>query len=101
MGGRGDQANITVLLPVCPLIITDSQQARIFPLGSGVWLHGNVVITGNLDQSLFQLPDHGQVTRHLVFGGEGVNTGKFRPETGSISAAALSFMVHEPSGIMP
>lgn len=86
---------------VTALVITpDGQQPGIFALCTGVGLHTQRIVAGQLYQPLRKLPDHVQISRRLICRAERVQLGSSGQVIGIISAAAFSFMVQDPSGII-
>merc|ERR1712054_661659 len=49
VGRAWDQAHITMPFTTAFVVALDSQQPGVFTLGTGVWLHGKRIITGNAD----------------------------------------------------
>ena len=88
--------------PLARWYAADGQQAGQLALRAGVGLQGDLVVAGDLGEPLLQLADEREVALRLLGrarrGAAAPNSGQV---TGSISVVALSFMVQEPSGIMP
>ncbi len=82
------------------VIMANRQQTSIFTLRAGVRLHADGVIAGQFHQPVGKLGDHLLIPFRLLDRAERVQLGEFRPVIGIISAAAFSFMVQEPSGII-
>ncbi len=101
MGGGGDEADVAVPLAAVDVPGANDQQAGIFALGAGIGLKRDAGEAGDLGQPLLQLLEQGLVAARLPQAGANgcrrLNSGQV---IGSISAAAFSFIVHEPSGIM-
>lgn len=96
-----DQADLALGVAVRVVVGAHGQQAGQLALGAGVRLDRDGVVAGDLDQLLLQLADQGQVALGLLDRGEGCSWPNSGQVTASISVVALSFMVQEPSGIMP
>ena len=64
------------------------------------WIETRVV-AGHLGEPALELVDQLGVARGVLGRRERVQVGEARQQIGSISAVALSFIVQEPSGIMP
>ena len=101
MGRSRNEADVPVRFPALRVEAADGEQARIFALRTCIGLQGNAGEPGDLGQPLLQLPEKRLVSLRLLDRRERM---KFRlnsgQETGNISAAALSFIVQEPSGII-
>ena len=95
-----DQADVAIGLAAAGMVVTDGQQPGVLALRSGVGLQRDCVVAGDTGEPILQVGDQlaqaGRVLRRRERGR--------RPNSGqvidSISAAALSFMVQEPNGIM-
>ena len=89
-------------LAVGPVVRPDRQQPGQLALRAGVGLHADRVVAGDLGQPALQLADQlgvpGGLRRPARTGACWRTPGQV---IGSISVVALSFIVHEPSGIMP
>jgi hypothetical protein len=82
------------------VIGADGEQPGVLALRSGVGLERDRGQAGDFREPFFQLGEKGLVTARLVGRREGMNPADRGHETGNISAVALSFIVHEPSGII-
>ncbi len=96
-----DQADLAMRLAARAVIGADREQARVLALRARVRLQADRVVAGALDQHLLELLDQllvaGRTARPARYGWICANSGQV---TGIISAVALSFIVHEPSGII-
>ena len=90
------------IVTVGPVVRPDGEQAGELALGTGVGLHAHRVVPGHLGQPALELRRPAPCTRPSASAGANgcmlANSGQV---TGSISVVALSFIVHDPSGIMP
>ena len=99
---RRDQADVALLLAVGVVVAADREQPGQLALRSGVRLDRDLRVAGDLGQPALQLLD--QLRRSpsaSSTGANGCRSAKPGRLIGSISAVALSFIVHEPSGIIP
>ena len=79
----------------------DREQAGELALRAGVGLERHGVVAGDLAQPRRQVVDEGADALGLLAGANGWRLANSGQVTASISVVALSFIVHEPSGIMP
>ena len=96
----GMRHNVALRLPVLPVVAADGQQPRQLALGPGIRLDGNLVVAGDFGQPALQLGGHLHDPDGVLGRREGVRLANSGQVMAAISAVALSFMVHEPSGIM-
>ena len=97
-----DQADVALLVAVGHVVGADRQQPGELALRAGVGLDGDPVVAGDLGQPALQLAD--QVRRSRAASSAGANGCRSANPArliGSISVVALSFIVQEPSGIIP
>ena len=87
--------------PSARVVRADREQPRVLALRSRVRLQRDRVVAGDLGQPAFEIVE--QLRRSPAACSIGAN-GWMRPNsghvTGTISAVALSFIVHDPSGII-
>jgi hypothetical protein len=95
----GDQADVAVALAARFVVGADRQQARVFALRAGVGLQGDRGEAGDLASHCSSWEEH-RVAARLLGGRERMQRANSGQDTGNISLAALSFIVHEPSGII-
>ena len=97
----GNQADVAVVVAACVVIGADGEQAGIFALRAGIGLQRDGGKAGDLGQPPLQ---PGKELAVALRSGRRAQRGGVRPNsgqvTGIISVVALSFMVHEPSGII-
>ena len=96
-----DQADVAVVVAVGAVVVADREQAGELALRAGVGLQRHRVVAGDLGQPALQVVEQLQVAGELVGRRERVHVGEAGQVIGSISVVALSFIVQEPSGIMP
>ena len=96
-----DQADVALGLAARGVPAADGQQAGELPLGAGVGLDADRVVPGQLDEQGLEVGDQLARTRATArAGAKGWIEAKPGQLIGSISVVALSFIVHEPSGII-
>lgn len=66
VGRAWDQADITVAFIAAFVIVTDRQQTSVFTLRTGVRLHAERVVPGQLHQPVGELVDHHVITFRLL-----------------------------------
>ena len=89
-------------LAVGAVVAADRQQPGELALRAGVGLDRDLVVAGDLGQPALELVDQlGGSRRRPRPARTGAGRRSPGSETGSISVVALSFIVQEPSGIMP
>jgi hypothetical protein len=90
------------LLCASPRLVprADDEQPGVFALRPGVGLERNAGEPGDLREPGFEVLKHLLVAARLLDGANGCILPNSGHETGNISAAALSFIVQEPSGII-
>ena len=98
---RRDEADRARGVAVREVVAADGEQARELALAAGVRLQRDRVVAGDLGEPALELVDELEVALDVVSRGERVDVANSGQVTASISVAALSFIVHEPSGIMP
>ena len=97
-----DQADVAAGVAVGAVVGADGQQAGQLALRAGVGLHADRVVAGDLGQPRLQLRRSARRSPAACSAGaNGCMSANSGQVTGSISVVALSFIVHEPSGIMP
>ena len=101
VGARRDQAHVAAGVAAAAVVGADGQQAGELALAAGVGLQADRVVAGDGHQ---HLPRAGRSSARMpIVDSSGVNgCMSARPGhvIGSISTVALSFIVHEPSGII-
>ena len=100
VGGTGDQTDVPRRVAATLMPGADDKKPGEFALGSGVGLQRDGGEAGRRAQHVFQFRDQLQRPLGLVQRRKGMQAANSGHDTGSISAAAFSFMVQEPSGIM-
>jgi hypothetical protein len=99
--GDRDEADVTPALAVGLVIRADGQQAGVLALAAGVGLQRDRIEAGDLAQPAFQFLEQLLVAlRPAPAARTGCMWAKSGQLIGIISVVALSFMVHEPSGII-
>ncbi len=79
MCGSRNEADVTMGAAIGEVIVTDGEKPCIFPLRTGIRLHGEGIITGDRAQLFGEIVDHFLVTERLIGRHEGMDVGKFRP----------------------
>ena len=99
---RRDQADVASLVAAGAVVAADREQAGELALRPGVGLDRDAVVAGHRGQPRLELLDEQRGSprrpRPARTGAGRRSPGRL---TGSISVVALSFIVHEPSGIIP
>ena len=95
-----NQANISLSLSALTMIFPNHQQPGVFSLRSGIGLDSHRIEPGNRRQPTLQLKDQLTIPGRLSRGANGWIWPSSGQVTGSISAAAFSFIVQDPSGII-
>ena len=83
------------------MVAADRQQPGELALAAGVRLQRDGVVAGDLGEPALELPDELEVALDVGAGANGWMSANSGQVTAAISVAALSFIVHDPSGIMP
>lgn len=83
------------------VIRADDQQTGILALGTRIRLQRHTGKSRHLGEVMFELLEHLRITFGLRTRRKGCNCPNSGHVTGIISAVAFSFIVHDPSGIMP
>lgn len=96
-----DEADRARVVAVREVVAADREQARELALAARVRLEADGVVARDVGEPGLQLEDELEVALDVVRRGEGWMAWNSGQVTASISVAALSFMVQEPSGIMP
>ena len=81
-------------------VAADGEEAGVLALRAGIGLQRHRGEAGDLGQHALQLGQHVGVAAYLLARRERCIAEKRGQDTGASSAAALSFIVHEPSGII-
>ena len=100
VGGGGDDHHAAAGAVVGVEVAADGHQAGVFTRGAAVGLQRAAGEARDHGQVVLEFVDHLQGALGLVGGGVRVQVPNSLQLSGSISAAALSFMVQLPSGIM-
>ena len=79
MRRRRNEADVSLVIAAAAVIPANCQQACVFALRTGVRLHGNGIIAGDVAQLLRQIVDQLFVTERLIGRHERMHLGKFRP----------------------
>jgi hypothetical protein len=95
-----DEAHPPVALAARLVVALDDEQPGVLALRARVRLQRHAGEAGDLGQVVLELPEQLRVPLGLLAGANGCSCPNSGHVTGSISAVALSFIVHEPSGIM-
>ena len=98
----GDQADVARAFAARLVPGLDHQQARVFALRAGVGLQADAGVAGGLRTAMLAqlLVEQRGSPRSWSAGANGCTCANSGQVIGIISLVALSFIVHEPSGIM-
>ena len=97
----GIRQTVRSLVAAGAVVGADRQQAGELALAAGVGLDADRVVAGDLGQPRLELGDHARACRRTSSAGaNGCRSANSGHVIGTISVVALSFIVHEPSGII-
>jgi hypothetical protein len=101
VGRSGNQANPAMRIAARFMVGADDEQAGVFALRPGVGLQRNAGEAGAFGQPVFQVLEQHLVAARLRQRRKGMQPRRTPARiSANISAAAFSFIVHEPSGII-
>jgi len=98
--GLGNETGGPVALAAGAVVGANHEQSGELALRAGVGLQRHAGEASDLGEPGLELAKQGGVALCLLARGEGCSRPNSGQVTGSFSAVALSFRVHEPSGIM-